>query len=89
MRKFEIEQKLQKNLAKLFHKDRKRYEILMKKMDEILACADVDHFKNLRRPMQHLKSVHIDSHFVLVFRYEPATDRVFFYDFDHHDKIFG
>ena len=89
MRKFEIEQKLQKNLTKLFHKDRKRYEILMKKMDEILACADVDHYKNLRRPMQHLKRVHIDSHFVLVFRYEPATDRVFFYDFDHHDKIFG
>ena len=72
----------------LFKKDKKRYVILLKKMEEILSCDDVTHYKNLRAPLQHLKRIHIDSHFVLVFRFDESTDSILFYDFDHHDNIY-
>ncbi len=89
MRKFDIEDKLKKILLKLSKKDKHKYGIIMKKINEIVSCKDIEYYKNLRSPLQHLKSVHIDSHFVLAFRYDKTNDIVIFYDFDHHDNIFG
>ena len=88
MRSFSIEAKLQNILGKLYKKDRTTYEIIMDKIQEILTCADVDHYKNLRKPLHHLKRVHIHKSFVLVFHYHKAEDTVIFYDFDHHDNIY-
>lgn len=88
MREFFIDENLKKLLLKLFKKDHHRYAIVMKKMDEILTCIDVEHYKNLRKPLQHLKSVHINTHFVLVFKYDKEHDAIFFYDFDNHDTIY-
>lgn len=88
MREFYIEGDLKKKLSKLFKKDRHRYELLMKKIQEILACENVEHYKNLRKPLQHLKRVHINTHFVLVFKYDKENDTVIFYDVDHHDSIY-
>ncbi len=88
MRKFRTEPKLEEILKKLFKRDRKRYEIIMKKMQEILTSEDPNHYKNLRVPLQHLKRVHIDSSFVLTFRYVQSEDLIIFYDFGHHDEIF-
>lgn len=89
MRSLRVESRLRKKLEKLYKKDKNRYEILMNKVDELLTCPDPDHYKNLRAPLQHLKEVHIDSHFVLVFRYLTRDDVIELYDFDHHEKIFG
>jgi YafQ family addiction module toxin component len=88
MREYFVEKQFKKKIHVLFKKDKARYSILLKKMEEILTCDDVDHYKNLRAPLQHLKRVHIDSHFVLVFRYDTKSDTVFFYDLDHHDCIY-
>jgi len=60
----------------------------MKKIEEIITCNDVDYYKNLRKPLQDFKRVHIDAHFVLVFKYEKSKDVVYFYDLDHRDKIY-
>jgi len=88
MREFEIEEKLHKILKKLFKKDRLKYEIIWKKINEILTIPDVEHYKNLRAPLQDFKRVHIDKSFVLIFKYDKSIDEVRFYDFDHHDKIY-
>ena len=88
MHRLKIEAHLETILAKLAKRDRVRYEILMKKVEEILSCEDPNHYKNLRVPLQYLKRVHVDSHFVLTFRYVPSEDLIILYDFDHHDKIF-
>ena len=88
MREFEIEANLKRILSKLFKKEKRRYDILMSKMDEVLTCENVEHYKNLRKPLQQFKRVHINSNFVLVFKYNKKTDMVIFYDFDHHDKIY-
>lgn len=88
MRKFEFSDTLKKLLPKLYKKDHHKYEILMKKVEEIISCEDVEHYKNLRKPLQHVKRVHIDTHFVLVFKYEKNGDQILFYDFDHHENIY-
>ncbi|MCK5030291.1 MAG: hypothetical protein KAR64_02380 [Thermoplasmatales archaeon] len=88
MRNYYFEEKLLKKLSIVFNKDPRRYKILMKKVEEIIASNKIDHYKNLRRPLQDFKRVHIDTHFVLVFKYEKNEDVIFFYDFDHHDNIY-
>ena len=82
-----IEFNLKKKLGKLFKKDRKRYEIVMKKMEEILQ--NPHHYKPLSHDMKHLRRVHIDSSFVLVFSIDENDGIVCFIDMDHHDKIYG
>ena len=88
MREFSIEENLHKTLDKLFKKDRETYKALMNKMQEILSCSDVNHYKNLRKPLQHLKRVHIYGPFILTFKYVESTDTVIFYNFDNHDNIY-
>lgn len=88
MREFSIEDDLKKTINKLFQKDRATYEALMRKMQEILECIDVNHYKNLRKPLQYLKRVHIRGPFVLTFKYLESEDKIVFYHFDHHDNIY-
>ena len=88
MREFDIEEKLKKILSKIEKKDRVLYEAVMKKMEEILTCNDVNHYKNLRTPMQEFKRVHIKSSFVLIFRYHVENNKVIFFNLDHHDSIY-
>ena len=87
MRKFLIEEKLKKILKKLHKKDKAMYGALTTKIQEIITCEDVNHYKNLRKPLQHLKRVHIKSSFVLTFKYTESEDKVIFYDLDHHDNM--
>jgi len=88
MRNCYFEEKLRKKLSIVFMKDPRRYKILIKKIEEIINSKNIDHYKNLRKPLQDFKRVHIDAHFVLVFKYEKNEDVIYFYDFDHHDKIY-
>lgn len=88
MREFSVEEELKRTMEKMAKKDPVTYRALLDKMDEILTCAEVNHYKNLRRPLQHLKRVHVRGPFVLTFRYVEAQDKVVFYALDHHDKIY-
>lgn len=88
MRKFSIEDKLKKDIEKLFKRDRSLYETIMGKIEEIISCQDIDHYKNLRAPLNEFKRVHIRGPFVLVFKYVQPEDKVIFYDMDHHDRIY-
>jgi len=88
MRKFELEQKLHQILKKLAKKDKKKYEITWKKISEIINSFDIEHYKNLKFPLNNFKRVHIDNSFVLIFKYDKINDKIIFYDLDHHDKIY-
>ncbi len=88
MRKFSIEDNLKKTLKQLLKKDKVMYNALWNKMEEILTSNDVDHYKNLRKPLQDFRRVHIKSSFVLVFKYIKTEDKVVFFDLDHHDRIY-
>jgi YafQ family addiction module toxin component len=86
LKELEISEKLQKILKKLLKKDRKRYEIVLNKIDEIIN-SDAERYKNLSHDMKDFKRVHIDSHFVLVFKVEGNFIK--FEDLKHHDHIYG
>ena len=71
---------------KLAKKNSKQLEIIEKKINEVIQ--NPHHYKNLRKPLQYLKRVHIDKSFVLVFSVDEIEKQVIFEDFDHHDRIY-
>ena len=79
---------LKKDLLKLKKKDLETYRAIKKKIKEIVNSGNIEHYKNLRAPSQHLKGVHIRKSFVLVFEYYKKKNKIMFVDFDHHDKIY-
>ena len=65
MYKLEIRPLLRKKLKKLVKKNPKQAEIIVKKSEEVLQ--NPKHYKNLRKPLQNWKRVHIDKSFILTF----------------------
>ena len=90
MFEFDLTDELKLKIRKLLKKDPKKVEIIRKKIKEI-ASSDVEtinHYKNLRHDMKDRKRVHIDKHFVLVFKVDLQENFVLFVDFDHHDNVY-
>ena len=87
---FDVHDKVLIVLRKLSKKDRKKVAIINKKIKEIINCDhnSIERYKNLRKPLQHWKRVHIDKHFVLAFEVDKENNSIFFVDFDHHDRIY-
>ena len=82
----DIKPELDEKFNKLIKKNKKQYEIIMKKVEKILE--NPNHYKNLRTPLQNWKRVHIDNNFVLAFSVDKNTKTVTLEDYDHHDKIY-
>ena len=85
MREYEISDYLKKILKKLNKKDKKQYLQIINKIEEVINSSDSNHYKNLRNVMKEYKRVHI-GHFVLIFR--VVGEKIYFEDYDHHDKIY-
>jgi len=81
-----IKEELDIKFEKLAKKNKKRLEIISSKVAEILE--NPHRYKNLRAPMNHLKRVHIDKHFVLVFSIDEKSKTVILEDYNHHDNIY-
>jgi mRNA interferase RelE/StbE/toxin YoeB len=79
--------KIEGVMEKIKHKNPALFAALQKKIIQIaqLEPDGVDHFKNLRHDMSHLKRVQVGS-FVLTFRVKGDT--IILEDFDHHDRIY-
>jgi YafQ family addiction module toxin component len=83
---YEISRQLERELDKLRRKNKKQFEIILKKMSEILE--NPQHYKPLQHDMKGLQRVHIDKSFVLVFEIVENENKVVFLDFEHHDNIY-
>jgi YafQ family addiction module toxin component len=81
-----IKEELDIKFEKLAKKNKKQLEIISSKVAEILE--NPHRYKNLRAPMNHLKRVHIDKHFVLVFSIDEKSKTVILEDYNHHDNIY-
>ena len=86
MYKLEIRPSLRKKLKKLVKKNLKQAEIIVKKSEEVLQ--NPQHYKNLRKPLQNWKRVHIDKSFILTFSLNENKKIVTLEDYDHHDRIY-
>jgi len=84
--KYEIHPDLDKILSKLAKRDRVQFEAILKKIDEIIHCENIGHYKNLRATLQNYKRVHIAS-FVLLFTIK--NDVILFRYYDHHDNVYS
>ena len=88
MYSYEILPSLKRILKKLSKKDKQLYEQVLKKIEEVITCSDVEHYKNLRYDMKDKKRAHV-GHFILVFKFIKEENKIVFMDFDHHDKVYG
>jgi YafQ family addiction module toxin component len=84
--KVEIKDELSIKLKKLQKKNIVQFNAIFKKAEEIQI--NPHRYKNLRAPMNHLKRIHIDKHFVLTFSINEESKTVTLIDYDHHDKIY-
>ena len=75
-----------KILSKLYSKNRRLYERVIKKIAEV--AVNPHRYKNLRAPMQDRKRVHIDRRFVLIFSIDEKNKTIILIEFDHHDKAY-
>ena len=87
---FDLSDELKIKLKKLVKKDKKRVEIINKKIKQIINNDEetIQRYKNLKYGLSEYKRVHIDYSFVLVFKVDIKNNFIFFIDFDHHDKIY-
>ena len=59
---------------------------LLKKIDEIVLKSNLDHYKNLRKPLQKFKRVHVNTCYVILFEGDGGT--VYFHRYLHHDRVY-
>ena len=85
---YELRKSLEKDFLKLARRNPQQLLIIEKKIHEITSSDNIDRYKNLRNPLQHLKRVHIDKSFVLVFSVDESKKHVIFEGFEHHDRVY-
>lgn len=87
---FDLTEELKFVLQKLAHRDKKRVEIVNKKIKEIISCDanTISHYKNLRYELKELKRVHIDGNFVLTFKVDIGKNFILFVELEHHDNVY-
>ena len=87
MYSLEIKEEVDKIFKKLFKKNSKQLEIINKKIQEIRE--NPNHiYKFLRKPLQTFNRVHIEEHFVLIFKIDHFRKVIVIYYYDHHDKVY-
>lgn len=86
---YELHDDLTKILYKLSSKDPALYNAIRNKVKEIKNGEYLDHYKNLRKPLQEYKRVHITEQFVLIFRADKQNDKLIFRYFEHRNKIYN
>lgn len=85
---YELHPDIDKIFKKLSIKDKPLLNIILNKINDIINCEDINHYKNLRHPMNKYKRVHITQKFVLIFRYLEKNDVIIFRYFDHRNNVY-
>ena len=84
--RLEIREHLYTIFKKLSRRDRKKLEIINKKISEILE--NPYHYKTLRAPLQNKRRVHIDKSFVLIYSIDEKKEAVIIEEYEHHDNVY-
>lgn len=76
-----------KIFKKLANRNKKQLWIIHKKITEIRQHPNHD-YKFLHAPLEIFNRIHIDKHFVLIFKINHTKGVVEIYNFDHHDYVY-
>jgi YafQ family addiction module toxin component len=87
MYELEIKPEVDKIFRKLAKKNKKQLLAIYKKIGDIRKNPEHE-YKFLKRPLQTFNRVHIDKHFVLIFKIIHKSEVVDIYYFDHHDNVY-
>lgn len=87
MYSLEIKEEADKIFNKLSKKNPKQLEIIGKKIQKIID--NPNHiYKFLKKPLQTFNRIHIDDHFVLIFKIDHVRETIIIYYYEHHDKAY-
>lgn len=88
--RYDFSDELDETLSKLFKKNRKLYEITLKKAEELASRDDstIDYCKNLKHALKGYKRVHVDKSFVLLFKVFKKERFILFDKLKHHDQVY-
>ena len=86
-----ISPELEKLIKKYKKKDPRTTTALQKKMNEIINSEEemIEHYKNLRAPINQYKRVHINKSFILIFSFNKKSKTITFHDISHHDDAYN
>lgn len=83
----EVKEEADKIFQKLARKNPHQFEMIEKKVEEIRS--NPEHiYKFLHSPLQGFNRVHINSHFVLIFKIDHVRKTVVLYYYGHHDDVY-
>ncbi len=87
---FDYSNKLQVVLLAMKKRNPVLVEATYKKIKQIVSSdgETIEHYKNLRAPMNDFKRVHISS-FILTFRVFKERNFILFDGLEHHDDAYG
>ncbi len=87
---FDLADELRFIIEKLAKKDKKRAEIINKKIKEIVNnnSNTIDRYYNCSYNLKEYKHVHIDKSFVLLFKADKNKNFILFAKLGHHDDFF-
>ncbi len=90
MFEFDLSDELRFIVKKLVKKDKKRVEILNKKIKEIINnnINSIDRYHNCSHNLKQYKHSHIDKSFVLLFKVDKQKKFILFAKLGHHDDFF-
>ena len=83
----EVKEEVDKIFKKLAKKNQRQIQILDKKIREIRENP-FHEYKFLKHPLQGFNRVHIDKHFVLIFRVDHKNEVAVLYYYAHHDFVY-
>ncbi len=86
MYSLEVRESVDRIFSKLAKKNPNQMRIIGKKVTQIRE--NPYHFKPLRKTLQHLRRVHIDKSFVLIYSVDEDNKTVIIEDYEHHDKVY-
>jgi YafQ family addiction module toxin component len=87
MYSLEIKEEADRIFSKLSKKNLRQLKIINKKIEKIRE--NPNHiYKFLRKPLQTFNRVHIDNHFVLIFKIDHARKTIVVYYYEHHDQVY-
>ena len=87
---YDITNELKLVINKLLKKDKKRAEILYKKIKEIINNNThmIDRYSHCKHDLKEYNHVHIDKSFVLLFKVDKEKNHILFATLGHHDDFF-